>query len=485
MNTSSRPATTRHRIGRFLLTALTGLADRMIRPSVLIPLMGLLATWAGFEINAGLYMRAALSPAWYDATLIVVLLLPPLTGHLTAWASGHRSGFWWMLWVPALALYWLRPWHTGTEWALFWREHLDLREYLVQILRQQEQAPLRAFIRLGGGLTMALVTFMVLARSWLRFTAWLQELGREAGEGSGTAGAGRAEGLPQATWASAGEVRDTFSHKGGIVLGEHTDPLEGTPGFDPDRRRSWKGQGKGRLITMNPALGNGHVVVLAASAGYKTAGLVIPNILHYDNPLVVIDPKGDLYARTRAAREARGFTARVIDARHGFDPFRMIAPLAPEAPSVYLTMARTLMPLSDRASDISEYFHEMATALFAALMGHFIAENSTNVAAAISKFINRERDVVIEEARNIALQHNFPFITDEMEGLAALDARTFPGVVKGISNKLAFTRFPDAAAYSQSSDSADSHLAALGPKSDIFINFPPWPPMTSPPFPAC
>ena len=471
--TTSTPSLSRRTL-RSLSRAGLWLSGQLTSPVVLVPLMVLLATGLGFQQNAALYRRAALAAHLYDATLIVVLLLPPLIGHLTAWACGHRSGFWWLLWLPAVALYWLRPWHTGTEWAFFWREHPSAREHLETILRQQAQAPLRSFIRLGGLLTMAMVTFMVLARSWLRLAAWMREVGRDTGDGTavGKTGAGKAEGLPQATWASAGEVRRQFTHKGGIVLGEHTDPLDKTPGFDPDQPRSWNGQGKGRLITMDPARGNGHVIVLAASAGYKTAGIVIPNILHYNNPLVVIDPKGDLHARTRAARKAMGFEARVIDARHGFDPFKLIAPLAPEAPSVYLTMARTLMPLGERASDISEYFHDMSTTLFAALMGHFISENSDNVARDISTFINRERKAVIADAQNIAMEHNFPFISDEMEGLAALDERTFPGVVKGISNKLAFARFPDIAAYGQSSDSPEAHLAALDPKSDIFINFP-------------
>ena len=470
------PPSLSHRIGQLSKTILLWLMGRISRPPVLIPLAVLLALWLGFQQNAGFYLRGTLPTPLYDATLIIVLILPPTIGQVTAWLSGHRSGFWWLIWVPTLLVYWLRPWHTGTEWAFFWREHLEVWNYFTDILRLQEKAPLRSFIRLGGIFTMAMASFMVAARSWFRLTAWLREIGRDTDKattksGAG-AGAGKVEGLPQATWASASDVRDTFSNKGGIVLGEHTDPLKQTRGFNPDRRRSWNGQGKGRLITMNPARGNGHVVVLAASAGYKTAGIVIPNILHYDGPLVVVDPKGDLYARTREAREAKGFDVRVIDARNGFDPFKLIAPLAPEAPSVYLTMARTLMPLGERASDISEYFHDMSTNLFAALIGHYIAENSNNVALDVSAFINREREEVIEDAQFIAAHHNFPFIADELEGLAALDERTFPGVVKGISNKLAFTRFPDVAAYGQSSDSPETHLAALGPRSDIFINFP-------------
>ncbi|WP_419738629.1 type IV secretory system conjugative DNA transfer family protein [Ruegeria sp.] len=459
-----------NRVPGWLRGGLTVFAGNVTRVPVVIPMLVLLAIGIGFQQNAGLYKRGILPGDWYEATVITVLLLPPLIGHVTAWMTGYRSAFWWLLWVAPVLIYWGRPWQNDPGWALYWHEHLRAGDILINIFRKQ--ATLGNFIRLGGMLTMAMVTFMVLARPWLRFTAWLREMGRDTGEGSGSAGGGKAEGLPQATWASAADIRDRFTHKGGIVLGEHTDPLEDTPGFEPGKPRTWKRQGKGRLITMNPEQGNGHVIVLAASAGYKTAGIVIPNILHYNKPIVVIDPKGDLYARTRHAREAMGFKPRVIDAGCGFDPFRMIAPLAPQAPSVYLTMARTLMPLNERASDISEYFHEMSTTLFAALMGHFIARGSRNVAQDISKFINREREAVINEAREIAKRHNFPFIADEMEGLAALDERTFPGVVKGISNKLAFTRFPDIAAYSQSDASADAHLSALDPDTDLYINFP-------------
>ena len=46
----------------------------------------------------------------------------------------------------------------------------------------------------------------------------------------------------------------------------------------------------------------------------------------------------------------------------------------------------------------------------------------------VSAFINREREEVIEDAQYIAAHHNFPFIADELEGLAALDERTFPDV---------------------------------------------------------
>ena len=451
--------------------ALNRAVESLGRAPVLIPLTVALVTYIAFHRNAALFVSGRLDWAWYDPAVMAVLVLPPLVGHLIAWTQGWRGALWWALWTPGVLLYWLSPWPTAGGWVSLWYRHGELWTLLRSLVWEQG-APLAASVRLSTALAMALVTLMVVARPWMRGAEWIRQQSRVDGAGSGATGAGGGEGLPRATWASTSEVRKTFSHPGGIVLGEHTDPLDETPGFDPTSRRRWKRQGKGQLITMDPALGNGHVVVLAASAGYKTAGIVIPNILHYDGPLVVVDPKGDLYARTRAAREDKGYTARVIDARNGFDPFKMIAPLAPEAPSVYLTMARTLMPLAGRGSDISEYFHEMSTALFAALMAHFIHEKSNNIAGDISAFINRKREEVIQEAQNIAPRHGFPFIADEMKGLAALDDRTFPGVVKGISNKLAFTRFPDVAAYGQSKDSPETHLEALGPKTDIFINVP-------------
>ena len=151
-------------------------------------------------------------------------------------------------------------------------------------------------------------------------------LGRTGSDVLGPGGAGDA--LPSASWASRRETARRFSAPGGIVLGELTDPVRDSPRFAPDRRRSWGRQGRGRLITMDPTDGNGHVLVTSQASGYKSTGLVIPNILNYRGPLVVFDPKCGLYARTRKAREDMGFTPVAVDGRNGFDPARLIAPAA-------------------------------------------------------------------------------------------------------------------------------------------------------------
>ena len=447
--------------------------DRLATRAVALPPAVLVMTGFAFLMNAGSYRRGVYPADWYDLGFALVCLLPAALGHGIAAVLGSRGPLWWALWLPGIALYWMRPWAGAEGWVLLWMRPAYAWDQAgaLALAGWYGVTPPPQVIAVVSGLVLILTAMLAATvRPWFALLDWRRGSGAPADRER--AGAGAVEGLPQARWASAREVAESFSHPGGIVLGELTDPIEGTPGFDPLRPRTWKRQGKGALITMDPARGNGHVVVIAASAGGKTAGIVIPSILHYDGPLVVVDPKGDLYARTRDARKAKGYKARVIDAEHGFDPFKVIAPLAPTTPSVYLTMAKTLMPIQGRASDISEYFHEMSCSLFAALMAHYINEKSENVAGDISRFINRERDAVIEEAREIVGRYDLRLINDEMAGLAALDERTFPGVVKGISNKLAFVRFPDVASYGSSTESAGAHLAALDPDTDIFINVP-------------
>ena len=109
--------------------------------------------------------------------------------------------------------------------------------------------------------------------------------------------------LADAKWASRGEVRRRFSTEGGIVLGETTAPRTSDE-FDPDDPASWGRQGRGNLITLDPSKGNAHSLIFSGSGSYKTAGIAIPNALTYAGPLVIVDPKGEIYDVTAPVREA-------------------------------------------------------------------------------------------------------------------------------------------------------------------------------------
>ncbi len=431
----------------------------------------ILSNLFGLRLTISLYQTARIDYFGLEISWLLIALVPGAVVGIMIILLGRRSGYWWWIFAPGILIWMLRPWRLGPgDWDLK-GAYSFLQNYVAWLENNYHEAPPQVFAGLVGAIVIASLSAAISGQTIRQTRRHIRDGLRDGRRAAKASGGGKGV-LPQASWASAREVRERFNHPGGIVLGEHTDPINETPGFNPSRRSGNRRQGRGNLITMNPADGNGHVLVLAASAGYKTSGIVLPNILHYDGPLVVFDPKGDLYARTKDARREMGYDAVVIDAQNGFDPFKMIAPLAREVPSVYHTMAKTLMPLSSRSSDVSEFFHDMSVSLFAALTAHFVAENDANVARAISKFINRERDVVIAEAESIVRRHNLPFITDELRGLSAIDERTFPGLVKGISNKLSFIQFPDIARYAYSERTPEQHLAALEPKTDIFISIP-------------
>ena len=432
----------------------------------------------GLRLTIALWQNGHIGYYGLEIGWLLIALVPGAVVGIFLILLGRRSGYWWWVFLPGILIWMLRPWRLGPwDWELKGAVTF-LWNYGEWVAKNYHEAPPQVFAGLLGAIVILALCAAISGQTIRQTRRHIRDGLRDGRRAAKSDGGGKGL-LPQASWASAREVRDRFSHKGGIVLGEHTDPINETPSFAPGKPRAPRAmvrrkgrQGRGNLITMNPADGNGHVLVLAASAGYKTSGIVIPNILNYDGPLVVFDPKGDLYARTREARREMGYDARVIDAQNGFDPFKMIAPLAREVPSVYHTMAKTLMPLSTKSSDVSEFFHDMSVSLFAALTAHFVDAGHPNVARAISKFINREREVVIAEAEAIVLHHDLPFITDELKGLSAIDARTFPGLVKGISNKLSFIQFPDIASYAYSERTPEEHLATLGPKTDIFISIP-------------
>ena len=60
-------------------------------------------------------------------------------------------------------------------------------------------------------------------------------------------------------------------------------------------------------------LDNRHIVTIAGSRAGKTSTLLIPNLLNYPGPAVVIDPKGELALATAAARQKMGQRVHILN----------------------------------------------------------------------------------------------------------------------------------------------------------------------------
>lgn len=79
--------------------------------------------------------------------------------------------------------------------------------------------------------------------------------------------------------------------------------------------------------TLKPILhdAQGHFMTFAPTGSGKGVSAVIPNLLHYDGPVIVIDPKGENYAVTHRRREEMGHKIVCLD------PFDVIADDRPSA----------------------------------------------------------------------------------------------------------------------------------------------------------
>lgn len=89
-------------------------------------------------------------------------------------------------------------------------------------------------------------------------------------------------------------------------------------------------------LTLEPILdtGEGHLATIAPTGAGKGTGCIIPALLRYSGPVVVVDPKGENYAVTSQRRRDLGHEVILLDPfnitgaeiRHRFNPFDLADP---------------------------------------------------------------------------------------------------------------------------------------------------------------
>ena len=424
-------------------------------------------------LNAGSVpiLRRLFAAGWiaaehYHVFFAGLCILPAAAAHGTAAYAGARGVLWWTLWLPGIAVYAAFPWQQGGTWQALWIFGHAL-DWARTIFLHWDTAPPFVFNSFGAFATMLTIAIVACGRIWIGTAKALDRKGGDVLAPDGAEGA-----LPSAAWASRREMVKRFSEPGGIVLGELTDPAQESPNFSPERPRSWGRQGQGQLITMSPTDGNGHVLVTSQASGYKSTGLVIPNILTYDGPLVVFDPKCELYARTRKAREAMEYTPVLIDARHGFDPARLIATLAADHPSAYLRMAKMVIPKGHGGIENSAYFKSAAINLFTALLAYYAEKGSSNILQDIARVLARSANDAHGEVEKRSKKSELPFVRNQLGALKGMDPKFYASVKTEITNQLMFSEMPDIEKYITMP--ADSKLPSqvIDPRCDIFLNVP-------------
>ncbi|MDE2914157.1 MAG: type IV secretory system conjugative DNA transfer family protein [Paracoccaceae bacterium] len=329
--------------------------------------------------------------------------------------------------------------------------------------------------------------------------------------------------LSDAAWAGRDDVRRRFAATGGIILGEQTEPRpRGQGEFDPADRKTWRRQGQGPLIALDPARGNGHSLVFSGSGSFKTAGIVIPNALTFDGPLIVIDPKGEIYRLTAGVRRARGRKPWLITAESGLDPFKLLTTLSPNDGTVFSDIAGFMVTTTgEDRSDAAAFFHKKALRTLTSLFGHLHHEGThPNIPVAANRLLAGSPGVIRAEflaaaerygAHAAAIQASgsrrapspgkggrrtrdpganrqdrrgsgrepgpvpdFDFITVGLSELAHTEDRQFSSIVATVANGLEWAGQAATRGYlvSPCQDGRDLLDRVLDPDTDIYVQIP-------------
>lgn len=118
------------------------------------------------------------------------------------------------------------------------------------------------------------------------------------------------------------------------------------------------------------ATGDRHVLVVGGSGSGKSVSFAIPTLLSLDKGVVVLDPKGELYASTADLRRAR-FGQSVAQVGPGYGSLNVMSTLDPTSDYFsedVVALAHALVPEPDGGAGDNKYFLDGARAIVAAVI---------------------------------------------------------------------------------------------------------------------
>ena len=277
--------------------------------------------------------------------------------------------------------------------------------------------------------------------------------------------------LPKAEFESESKIKAYFNEPGGIVIGELTSPYEAGLDFNERDMATWNKQGEGELLTMSPKDGNGHVLVISESGGFKTTGIMIPNLINYSGPVVAFDPKMDLYERCAPMRQRKGFETILVDEQHGLDPLSILAPLIEKRHSLLVYVAKALITDGGEGRGEVSYFVERARDLFVALLYKYLINDKSDTALLdIMSFLAQDYKTVQKSCSEFAVIKLPTFAENGLKRVQAVEEKYWESIPRMIANSLYFAEFEEASSIVTNIKGSDRHRRVLDPKTDVFFN---------------
>ncbi|MDE2773167.1 MAG: type IV secretory system conjugative DNA transfer family protein [Gemmatimonadota bacterium] len=415
-----------------------------------------------FALLTALVQYAPWSAHWLEPIVLAGLPAASIPVFASPAAAGHRRHWWAGLIALAAAWYLLSP-HIGGEGLAMGgpirtlTAEIELFFYGAPFAWSAHRVAVFTISALAAVGLVSIVTWYVMTG-----LQWASERTARV-----TQPAQPVTMLSRAAWASRSEVREAFSTQGGIILGEHTPPRR-KGRFDPSDPATWRQQGRGRLITLDPRRGNAHSLVFSGSGSFKTAGVAIPNALMYDGPLIIIDPKGEIHDLTAAVRSNRGRKVWQITADNGLDPIKLLTALRPDDGTIFSDLAEFLLPTTGLdQSDGSAFFHQKAVRLLSALLAHLHhAGKEGHLFAAANRELSKPPARMVESFEKAAKQwedeerKDLEYITVGLREIANTEERQRSGVVATVANGLEWSGQPTTRGF----------LASKEPDGKVLLN---------------
>lgn len=186
--------------------------------------------------------------------------------------------------------------------------------------------------------------------------------------------------------------------------------------LEPGHRKTVIGFRKPSPGSVSPAVylepildtGEGHIVTVAPTGAGKGTGCIIPALLRYNGPVVVIDPKGENYAVTAERRRQMGQEVILLDPfnitdekkRHRFNPLDLTDPSSDRFIEDVATLSSLIAPPNENSGRSDFFWQTMAKALIsAAIIDVLTMSDSDNSSLpAVRSLINSPLETLKERA---------------------------------------------------------------------------------------
>lgn len=237
--------------------------------------------------------------------------------------------------------------------------------------------------------------------------------------------------------------------------------------------------------TLEPILdaSEGHLITVAPTGAGKGTGCIIPALLRYPGPVVVIDPKGENYAVTAKHRRKLGQEVILLDPfeavpvpaeRHAFNPLDMADPASPSFIEDLTTLAYLAATnQGDRRNMQDPFWPQMGRTLVTAMLLDVMTMPDSREATlpAARDLLNQPMDELIERTEKWHEAEN-PELRRTVSLFNASSSTTFGGIYMLAVNHLDFLKGQQVVKHLRSSD-LDLNKVLAGAPQSIYLVLPP------------